>query len=362
MGLAEPMVMSSFFHFVVDNLKERKFDPKILLEKCEVPLSCLEDPYREMPLRKYIQFLEEAAVFSGDQNFGLGLGRRATPFSLGPLGLLFASSANLSHALQGLATHVGVVQDRTNSALRLDGEMAAFHYRIDDPRIRQRRQDAEFSLGMICQLVRYVAGKNWAPEEVHFEHPAPAATSDHAALFRAPIYFDQPTNAVILRRSDLGLRNPQVDEKMALLFQHHVAVMRGQRSDRRNLSDQVRSIVRDHFPAAERSMTATRAAEATGLSARTLQRVLQREQTGFRAIKDEERKQIAHQYLLQTRMPVTEIALMLGYSDPACFTRACRRWFGVNPRKLRQESGVDVDRKVGATATAAPQFRQTTAK
>ena len=347
MALAEPMVMSSFFHFVVDGLKERKVDTTALFARCEVPRSWFEDPYREMPLRKYLEFLEESANAAGDINFGLNLGRRATPFCLGPVGLLFASSPTLGHALQGLATHVGVVQDQTSSALRPDGDIATFHYRIEDRRIRQRRQDAEFSLGMICQLVRFIAGRAWAPEEVHFEHPAPTSTSDHVALFRAPIYFDQPTNAVILRRRDLALRNAQMDEKMAALFQHHVAVMRGQRGDRRNLSDQIRSIIRDHFPANETVPTAPRAAEATGLSSRTLQRILQREQTGFRAIKDEERKHRAYQYLVQTRVSVTEIALMLGYSDPACFTRACRRWFGTSPRALRQMSNSELENMLG---------------
>ena len=300
-----------------------------------MPPDWLDDPYREIPLRKYIEIFEEAAQVVEDMDFGLHLARTATPFNLGPVGLLFASSPDLGRALHSLATHVGVVQDRTNSRLVIDQNQAIFEYRIEDERIRQRRQDAEFSLGMVCQLVRFITGKDWAPEEVHFEHHAPAATNAHAGLFRAPLYFDQPTNAVIMQRRDLSLRNPQMDERMASLFLHHVAMMRGQQGERRNLSDQVRSLLRNHLPSTDGVPSAQMAAEATGLSARTLQRALKRENTGFRTLKDDERRHLASQYLTQTSKPVTEIALMLGYSDPACFTRACRRWFGASPRTVR---------------------------
>jgi len=336
MPLPEPMVLSSFLQIVLDGLKERRLPIQTLIRRCAIPQSWLDDPYAEIPLRRYIELFEEAARVAENPDFGLSLGRAATPYNLGPVGLLFASSADLGRALHSLSTHVGVVQDRTHSCLRMEDQRAFFEYRIDDDRIRQRRQDAEFSLSMVCQMVRFITGKDWVPEEVHFEHPRPANIASHAALFRCPLYFDQPSNAVVLVRSDLSLRNPQMDERMAALFLHHVAMMRGQQGERRNMGDQVRSLLRNHLPSNDGIPTVEKAAAATGMSVRTLQRVLKNESSGFRAIKDEERRHLAYQYLGQTSKPITEIGLMLGYADPACFTRACQRWFALSPRKLRQ--------------------------
>jgi len=336
MATAEPMVISSLVHHVIDGLKARQIDPLPLLRHHDIPLEWLMDPYGEVPLRKYVDLLEDAARVAEAPNFGLSLARGATPFNLGPVGLLFASLPDLGRALHGLAVHVGVLQERTTCELVPAGEVAVFRYRIEDERVRNRRQEAEYSMAITCQLIRAIAGPAWAPEEVHFEHPAPTSTQAHAAMFAAPIYFDQPANVLLLRRQDLGLRNPQTDERMASFFLHHVSLMRRHRSDRRSLADQVRAIVRNHLPNTDGMVSVGEAAKAAGLSARSMQRALQRESVGFRAIKDGERRTLAERYLRHTSTPITEVALMLGYADPACFTRACRRWFGVSPRGLRQ--------------------------
>ncbi|WP_170244897.1 AraC family transcriptional regulator [Pararhodospirillum oryzae] len=330
------MVLSSLMHHVIDGLKARQIDPSPLLRRHDIPPEWLMNPYGEVPLRKYVELLEEAAEVAEAPDFGLSLARGASPFNLGPVGLLFASSPDLGRALHGLALHVGVLQERTTCELVPAGEAAVFRYRIEDERVRNRRQEAEYTMAVTCQLIRAIAGPAWVPEEVHFEHPTPAATQAHTAMFGAPLYFDQPMNVLLLRRQDLGLRNPQTDERMASFFLHHVSLMRRHHSNRRSLSDQVRAIVRNHLPSTEGIVRVGEAAKAAGLSARSMQRALQRENAGFRAIKDGERRTLAERYLRHTSTPITEVALMLGYADPACFTRACRRWFGVSPRDLRR--------------------------
>lgn len=336
MAAAEPMVISSLLHHIVDGLRERGIDAAPLIKRHHIPQSWLLDPYGEVPLRKYVEMLEDAARLTASPDFGLQLARGVTPFNLGPVGLLVGSSADLGRALYGLAAHVGVVQERTTCELVPDEQEAVFRYRIEDERIRDKRQEAEYTMGVTCQLIRAIAGKGWDPVEVHFEHPAPPSIHAHAALFRAPVYFDQPINAIVLKRRDLDIRNPQTDERMASFFLHHMTMMRHHRGERQSLADQVRSIVRNHLPSTDGVVNARQVAKATGLSARSMQRALQHENNGFRAIKDAERKSLAHQYLSQTTIPITEVALMLGYADPACFTRACRRWFDAPPRKVRQ--------------------------
>jgi AraC-like DNA-binding protein len=337
MATAEPMVIASLLQHVVDGVRERRLDPAPLLHRHHIPQSWLLDPYGEVPLRKYVDFMEDAAQLAACPDFGLQLARSVTPVNLGPVGLLFASSGDLGRALYGLAAQVGVVQERTTCELVLGEDTTLFRYRIEDERIREKRQEAEYTLGVTCQLIRTIAGSRWDPEEVHFQHPAPASLHAHAALFHAPVYFGQPINALILCRRDLDIRNPRTDERMAAFLLHHVTMMRRHRGERQSLADQVRSIVRNHLPSIDSVVNAEQAAKAAGLSARSMQRVLQKENSGFRAIKDAERRSLAQQYLLQTGTSITEVALMLGYSDPACFTRACRRWFGVSPRQVRRD-------------------------
>ena len=55
------------------------------------------------------------------------------------------------------------------------------------------------------------------------------------------------------------------------------------------------------------------------------------------AVKDRQgRFELALVLMRDPAIPLTEVALELGYSDSANFTRAFRRWTGLPPRRYRQ--------------------------
>ena len=77
-------------------------------------------------------------------------------------------------------------------------------------------------------------------------------------------------------------------------------------------------------------------AQALAISTRSLRRKLEQEGTSFRALLEEERKQIAIQLLSNSEMKLDELAIHLGYTDTASFTRAFRRWLGCSPGEYRR--------------------------
>lgn len=80
-----------------------------------------------------------------------------------------------------------------------------------------------------------------------------------------------------------------------------------------------------------------RVAQVLALSTRGLRRKLDAEGTSFRQIVEEERRQLAEQLLANSQMTLDEMAVHLGYSDTASFTRAFRRWLGVSPGEYRKQ-------------------------
>ena len=79
-------------------------------------------------------------------------------------------------------------------------------------------------------------------------------------------------------------------------------------------------------------------ARALALSPRSLRRKLEQEGTGFRALVEEERRQVALQFLRGSKMKLESLAIHLGYTDTASFTRAFRRWEGCSPGEYRQRA------------------------
>jgi AraC-like DNA-binding protein len=55
----------------------------------------------------------------------------------------------------------------------------------------------------------------------------------------------------------------------------------------------------------------------------------------FEELVDEYRRDRAFRLLMRADHSILEIAYTLGYSDPAHFTRAFKRWTGASPRSYR---------------------------
>ena len=78
-----------------------------------------------------------------------------------------------------------------------------------------------------------------------------------------------------------------------------------------------------------------RIARTFAMSARTLQRELQRRGVRFKTLVNETRHRLALAYLDQAELSVTEVAFLVGYADLSAFDRAFRRFEGVSPSRWR---------------------------
>jgi AraC-like DNA-binding protein len=81
-------------------------------------------------------------------------------------------------------------------------------------------------------------------------------------------------------------------------------------------------------------------------SVRTLQRRLQDAGLTYTRVLDEVRLETAAQLLRESELRVVDVAVDLGYSDQANFSRAFRRWAGVSPTQFRIGREPDADHRL----------------
>ena len=86
----------------------------------------------------------------------------------------------------------------------------------------------------------------------------------------------------------------------------------------------------------EGGATLPKVAQGMNLSTRTLQRRLADYKLSYQALHDAVREQLARRYLSRTSLMLSEIPLLLGYSDQSAFNRAFRSWTGMTPGRFRQ--------------------------
>lgn len=295
----------------------------------------LASPTLSLGLVNYCRVMEEAARCSGFDNFGLHYGKQFKPQSLGLIGYVGLCSATLEQALHNVVNAFPWHQHDTLTRLTDKGDCWRLDYQVRHGAILCRRQDAELTMGMFMNLIRHAAGKHWAPREVHFEHPRPEQWHEHCKIFDAPVWFDQPCNSMLIAKQDLARAMPESDPVLLLVMQDAIRRLNSA-APRQSLVDRARSQVRLMLMQGEPALPEV--AEKMGMSSWSLQRRLREENLSFTALVDKVRCEMATWYLQQRQLPVSEMALLLGYSEVSAFSRAFRRWFGVSPRQWRQAS------------------------
>ena len=84
-------------------------------------------------------------------------------------------------------------------------------------------------------------------------------------------------------------------------------------------------------------------ARQLAMSPRTLQRRLAAEQVSYQELLDDARKEAAARYLGESTLAICEVAYLVGYSEPAPFHRAFKRWYGMTPENFRQQRRRRID-------------------
>jgi AraC-like DNA-binding protein len=329
-----PIVLAAAATGIVDFIEHAGGDIDRIFGNSGIAPDMAGSPTLKLRLADYCRLFEEASRRTQHDNFGLWFGNQFQPRDLGLWGYAAISSPTLGTALENL---VGLFRfHQESSAMRLvsaPNGLMRLEYRIESPEILERRQDAELSLGMFLNVIRECCGTHWAPEEVHFEHPRPQMWKEHEAAFNAPVYFSQTTNALALRRDILDRAMPGRDLKMLSMMQTCLETL-GLQGGEPSLFDRIRSAIRVRLP--DGYPTLDQIAGELRVSAASVQRSLSEQGLTYKDAVEAMRRNLARMYLDQRQLPLTEVALLLGYSELSAFTRAFTRWTGLSPRAYRQ--------------------------
>ena len=154
----------------------------------------------------------------------------------------------------------------------------------------------------------------------------------YAEFFGTPVR-PGPFNRVVFAPKDA--RRPFLSANPALfaVFDPDLRARLDEMERDASVADRVRSALMEALPGGQPDVGTV--ARRLGMSARTLQRRLGAEGTGFQDVLRELRERLARDYLKRTAHSSAEISFLLGYEDPNSFTRAFHVWTGTTPEAHR---------------------------
>lgn len=335
--LTEPRIWSSVIQGLRLPLTELNVDFQELLARSNITAEDLTKIQGKIPLKRYLHFMEQAAILADDPLLGIRLARSCGPETLGAVGFLFLSSRTLSVAMSDFCTYLNLLQDTTDFRSKLDQTKLTFYYQMYGVPDIDCRQDVEFSIALTSRLIRMFGGTEVPISNINFRHSPSVPTTEYHRLLNTETRFNQESNSVSVPASAARVGGSTLDPSLSGVLKDFLDTELLRRGRINSFVDQVRHMLLGNRIAAP--ATAARTANHLGVSTATLYRKLRAEGTTFGNLREEVNFEIARNYLADSELTVTQIAHVVGFAESASFTRAFSRWTnGITPSQFRQKT------------------------
>lgn len=291
----------------------------------------LSETGARVSLDELIPLLERARILTGERGLGIHLGFRMRASAHGFLGFAAMTARTLRDALTVAVRYAPTRSNAFALSFREADEMVSvgIEERVD---FGPARDTLIFWLAAgLWQMANALTGTTLEGDG-EFTFPRPDYIERFEPELPGHFRFDQPANRLMFSAQALDLPLSMADPAAQRLAQEQCERELSSLSRDPHLIAQVRreSIRERGF------LTQTEVAKRLHISERTLKRRLAQLDTSFAEILEEERRERALLLLRNLELSIEEIADRLGYTDPANFSRAFRRWTQTTPRNYRR--------------------------
>jgi AraC-like DNA-binding protein len=170
-------------------------------------------------------------------------------------------------------------------------------------------------------------------QAVQVTHPDPGYRAEYDRIFRAPVTFGCERNALRINEAWATARIALMPRYVFGVLSERAEALLKSLEGAQTTRGRVESLLMPILHTGQASMDTV--AGRLGLSRQTLFRKLKAEGVTFEKVLDELRHNLALHYLSGRKVSVNETAYLVGFSDPAAFSRAFKRWTGSSPGQRR---------------------------
>ena len=325
---------ASYARLLLDLGRDWELDEQAMLSNVRLPTQFSGDPYLRINSHEIARLALNIVKLSGREDLGFVLGQRLKPTSMGFLGYAMMSSENLDESLKLLLKFLKVrmsevqltsASDDTHTFIRVN-EL------VDFGPIRRVIMEAMFT--SFYSHMCFMTGQQKIDVEICFEWPEPDYYQNYRDTYPT-VTWDAEVNQLSLASDFLDTGITMADEaaaRQAIGALEQEAVQVGAQPN--EIVARTKAELRpgpDGYPKLEE------VASRLHTSASTLKRKLKDQGVQFQQLLDEARQKDAIHLMKNTQLTLSEIAELQGFTDPATFTRAFKRWTGKTPSQIRLE-------------------------
>jgi AraC-like DNA-binding protein len=340
--MAGPSVAASVTRRVIELAVARGARRSALLDRAGIDPAALADDDNRLPLAIHVALLRAAKHLCGDPAFALHYGESVNLAEVSVVGLIGYACETMIDAFVQLSRYSRLIMDldlgpEDRFQLTGDDEGLWIVDRRDNP-----NQVPELTETAFAQMVSGTRRFGDTPFvlEVRVTHADPGYAAEYERILGAPVTFGSARNAMRIDPAWTTRRIALQPRYVFGILTRHADAMLGRLQSPATMRGRVERFVMPILHTGEVGME--KIAAMLGCSRDTLYRRLKAEGATFESVLDALRHRLALDYLGGGKVSVNETAYLVGFSDPAVFSRAFRRWTGRSPGAVRADARMGI--------------------
>ena len=322
-------------HLLAQRLGDHRVALPALLRRAGLPAGFFQQEKIYVTTAELFALWQAIGETSGDPGIGLKLGAEPRLELYNPTEIAAVCSRSYRDALQRMARYKQLTcpeEIRIHTA-RDEASVEFFYLQTDEA---QPDVLVDLCLSWILAIGRRGTDGQLMPLRLELTRPV-----QHRELieshFGCPVRFKAGRNALVFGSSDLDRPFVTHNEDLLAAIGAQLETELQEQNAGVDVGAQVKHTLKRSL--AGKRPTLQHIARELGMSARTLQRRLTDASITFQQLVEDTRRELAHHYLKQSTVELTEAAFLLGYEDANSFYRAFHLWEGTTPGEWRMRQG-----------------------
>jgi len=315
------------FRVFLTGLAGLGYDKTALLSAAGVTAAQMEDPDGRVPCMSIPALIGQAMRTRPTTNLGIKVAAQTPIGAFQLLDYLIVTCQNVSQGIRQLARY-----------LRLSEAPFSVEIHDDEDPVRivyvgiQDSFTAEFEIALAIFHLRREAESRLQPEYACFTH-TPDDLNEAEQLLGCPMRTQRPWLGLALSRQSWELPLRRRDAVLQSLLLRNADEIADRLPKPNDVVSDLRRILLSRLAQGDSNIESV--ARSMGTSVRSLQRRLTYRGSSYQDVLDSIRREAAGQYLSDRALSISEVGYLLGYSEPAAFHRAFKRWHGSTPHEFR---------------------------
>jgi AraC-like DNA-binding protein len=264
---------------------------------------------------------------------------------------MMLSSPRVIEGLRRAQHFSGLLIDTLRLTTQSDPKVASLIFDVSDTTFSASRHGMEYLLMGVVNALRFAVDASFSLREARFRHHREAPLSEAERAFGCPVYFGCSDDRLVFASSALWTAPRFANRTIAEEIEKFSAALDARIAQRATISERAEQVTRALLASGVRPQSES-VGRKLGMTSRTLQRRLAEEGTNFRALRDAILWEAVEVLLSNPSLKIEAIALSVGFSEVAAFSKAYRRWKGYPPTRFREDT---LARRKGARSALAKQ-------